>query len=101
MNARTCKSCHKTIWWTVTTNGTKMPIDAHTYPDGNVTIKSDGRGGYIATVHGPLFLDALDRQEPEPNRFKSHFATCPDAAKFRRKIVQGRTSAAVRAGEDD
>jgi hypothetical protein len=58
-NADKCRSCGAEIVWLKTINGKNMPVDAETFEDGD-----------------ELF---------EPKRHTSHFATCPDAEKFRRK----------------
>lgn len=52
-----CKSCNAEIIWLKTAAGKNMPVDADTY-------------------HGE---EQFDRE-----KHQSHFATCPDADKFRK-----------------
>ena len=66
-----CSSCGAAIFWERTKNGKHIPVDAAPSPDGNIEM----RGG-IAHVVG----DEL----PLAPRFKSHFATCPNAAQHRK-----------------
>lgn len=54
-----CNSCRAKIIWFKTAAGKNMPVDEHTV--------------------GP------DDQEYDPPRHVSHFATCPNADKHRRK----------------
>lgn len=51
-----------------------MPLDAEPTEDGNVVISEDLLGELIGTV------------EPKATapRYKNHFATCPDAERFRK-----------------
>jgi hypothetical protein len=57
-------------------SGRANPVDAEPAENGNIWIGEDGIGRVVAkgnyeTVCVPLYI--------------SHFATCPDAAKFRKK----------------
>lgn len=76
-----CKSCNASIEWVSTPTGKKMPIDGDPAPDGNVVL----RGGK-AVVLGPEMLAELPANVP---RFKSHFATCPNAAQHRKEPARG------------
>jgi hypothetical protein len=77
----TCRSCGAGIVWAVTAKGKRMPVDAEPHPDGNVTTVPNGagRGTLLALVHPPG-QQPLDADEP---RYRSHFATCPQAAAHR------------------
>lgn len=70
----TCRSCGAEITWTRTGTDRAMPLDPHPHPDGNVLIE-----GGTCTVLGPLEVE-LHRDQP---RYRSHFATCPNAADHR------------------
>lgn len=74
----TCRSCGRPIRWARTTKAKRIPIDLAPVDDGNVTL-SDDRDP-IATVHPPgqAPLDAGPR-------YVSHFATCPDADRHRKR----------------
>lgn len=54
-----CRSCGAAIVWVRTTSGKAMPVNAGSATVGDLTF--------------------------EPGRHVSHFSTCPDASKFRRK----------------
>lgn len=71
-----CRSCGKTIWWLTTTAGNTMPVDPEEVPDGNIVLVD----GKAHTLRGDLF-----EEKHEGPRYKSHFATCPQAAQHRRK----------------
>jgi hypothetical protein len=62
-------------------SGTNMPLDAEPSPRGNIFIPSDGVRA--------AFLNGDDLAEnnipPDVARYLSHFATCPNAARHRRK----------------
>lgn len=79
-----CGSCHAEIEWVVTESGARMPLDVASVEGGNLTFT--GR-----TVNGGREVRYMKRQgreggllaEPAPT-YVSHFATCPDAAQYRR-----------------
>lgn len=80
--ASACKSCGAAILWAVTEKGAKIPVDVEPTTDGNVAIQPNAdQSGWLAFIAGPL------EQVPGSSsvRRKSHFATCPNAAKHRRK----------------
>ena len=56
-----CKSCGKAIVWLKTERGKNIPVDADSVSDKEAKIF-------------------------DPDTMVSHFATCPDADRFRRKI---------------
>lgn len=68
-----CKTCGQPIRWVKTANGKAMPLDVEPCEDGNLVV-----------VDGVAFSAyTLDVQEGR-QRFKSHFATCPQAKQHRR-----------------
>lgn len=87
-----CASCKAPITWTLTENGKRMPIDAEPVAEGNIEIVGETRrhladGGTETT---PV-IRVLKKGEGDtlpglsaPSRYVSHFATCPDAGKFRK-----------------
>lgn len=75
-----CDSCGARIRWVHTSTGKAMPVDDLPTEDGNVVlVKPDGGPLVARVITKGEHVDALTA------RFKSHFATCPDAAKHRRR----------------
>lgn len=70
----TCNSCGAEIQWLATCNGKSIPLDVTPAEDGNLVIV-DGVARVIKKGQDPQFKV----------RWKSHFATCPNAARHRRK----------------
>ncbi len=68
-----CHSCEAPVRWVRTASGKAMPIDPEPVDGGNVWLDSNG----VAHVGD-------EQWAPSPRRYKSHFATCPNAAKHRR-----------------
>lgn len=58
-------------------NNKPIPLDPDPVPDGNLGIRDDGR---VYSMGNPE-QGALDVGVP---RYKTHFATCPNAAEHRR-----------------
>lgn len=74
-----CRSCGAEIFYATTTTGKAMPLDVDPHPDGNVIVeRQDGRLG--CRVLGNAAPAARDEV-----RYRSHFATCPNAAAHRRR----------------
>ena len=78
MNTAKCRSCGAEIIWCKTTSGKSMPVDVAPAKGGTIEIV-DG----IAEIAGEVKRDQSDAGLV-PFLHKSHFATCPDAAKHRR-----------------
>ena len=81
-----CRSCGAPIMWIRTTRGKPMPVDMEEerfYPD------PQGEKLYIMEDGHPMKgTPAPEGEEDLPcvaHGFTSHFATCPDAEKFRRR----------------
>jgi hypothetical protein len=71
-----CRSCGASIIWAKTANGGLMPVDVTSVEGGNVDLDRVRTGFARATV---VASDA------GVFRYVSHFATCPDAAKHRKR----------------
>lgn len=71
-----CRSCGADILWCRTEGGHLTPVNAEPDDTGNMVIL-DG----IAKV----VKDSLFEPMTEGTRYKSHFATCPAAAKHRKR----------------
>jgi hypothetical protein len=69
-----CRSCGAEIIWAVTTEGTRMAVDARPSEAGNVILEPRGRARMVGT-HERSTIGV---------RHTSHFATCPDAVGRRR-----------------
>ena len=79
---KTCKSCGAAIIWIETENGKKMPCDADpvTYwknPKGKATVITPNGETYRADLEG-------DIMNATGYGYIPHWATCPQAANFRR-----------------
>lgn len=78
----TCRSCGASIWWAVTHNGERMPVDVEPVDHGNVMIAAGPwrpmNGTLVIVDQGPGLFD-----EPGQGRYLPHFATCPDADSWR------------------
>lgn len=78
----TCQSCGAAIFWAVSVNGSRMPINAEPVVDGNVLVSvsrsNPENKKCIVLAHAAV--------KPKDRRlFTSHFSTCPNARKHRRK----------------
>ena len=72
-------SCGASIYWVITADGKRMPIDANPDPAGGfvVTLKDDG------SLHAEAFMGLLPEHAGR-KRYTSHFASCCDADSFRK-----------------
>lgn len=78
MQPAKCRTCGAEILWLRTAaTGALMPIDRVPVVDGNVAILD----GKAHVIKGDLFEPMIE----DGPRYKSHFATCPDAQKHRKK----------------
>jgi hypothetical protein len=81
----TCRSCGAEVRWVITAGeGKEMPIDVVPVENGNLEVVGRAQNRYGAEVakvacRNPGELSMLDGV-----RFVPHFATCPDAADWRR-----------------
>ncbi len=74
-----CGSCQAEIIWAVTTRGKDMPVNADPAPGGNVAL--DYRPG-----QDPLARVLTTTQQFGRNNLRlSHFATCPQAPRWRKR----------------
>lgn len=75
-----CKSCRRPIVFLPTKKGRQMPVDPETCDDGNVVMRRWAGGDPV--VH--ILADGEEPLEGEI-RYRSHFASCPEADKHRRR----------------
>lgn len=84
-----CRSCRAPLLWAVTAaKGKAIPLDPDPHPDGNVELgrrveTADGRSAPLAHVVDRR-QEALFEEPSTPARYLSHFATCPDADRYRK-----------------
>lgn len=86
MNIEPCRSCHAPVIWAVTEAARSMPVDAEPSAAGTLVLEQrvEGRPPLARTIKAELRGGRTDLHT-------SHFATCPEAAKWRtRKAAQGR-----------
>lgn len=75
-----CQSCGAPMIWTVTEKGKRMPVDASPAPAARgFRIEGD------LTPGGSLLARFTAAPQPGEALYQSHFATCPDAGRFRRQ----------------
>lgn len=72
----TCRSCGAPIIFAVTAKGRRMPLDLVRVPEGNIEVDIGDAGSLLASVVP---------SGSAPTLYKSHFATCPNAKKHRRR----------------
>jgi hypothetical protein len=78
-----CRSCGAAIRWAVTATGKRIPLDPEPVDGGNIVIDNSGPHGPIATVVGKATQPGLFGDDSP--RYVSHFATCPNADRHRRR----------------
>lgn len=76
LESAACRSCGAAVVWAVTDAGKRMPIDPEPVVVGNLIL--DQRDGQYRVRSAPPVATPL------PKRWVSHFATCPQADKWRR-----------------
>jgi hypothetical protein len=76
---RLCRSCEAPIIWAVTEKGKPIAIDVKPATDGNVLL--------IGSVHNPVahVLANGTAQDSTTVRYRSHWASCPHAASWRKR----------------
>jgi hypothetical protein len=68
------------MFWALTAAGKRIPVDWEPHPDGNLYIVGyDSTTPKVEARTGESLLDGTS------GPFKSHFATCPNAAEHRRR----------------
>lgn len=79
--ADVCRSCRAPIVWAVTADGKRMPLDAVPAADGNLAARRMPDGTLQVRVLTADLPDVADSERPAI----SHFASCPDADRHRRR----------------
>jgi hypothetical protein len=73
-----CTGCNAPIFWAVTSAGKRIPVDVTPVRGGNIRIFESPTTGVATALYQP-------KPAPEEESYVSHFATCPEAASFRRR----------------
>ena len=76
----TCRSCGAPIRWVLTDKGRRMPLDPDPHPDGNIMPVTVTVGGAFPREETRAFVTTA----PDGPAWRSHFATCPHAARHRK-----------------
>lgn len=76
-----CKGCGASIWWNRTKNGKMIPCDIT--PIGFREVP--GARGKIVTQDGRIVSCEFTDDPDAEKGFLPHFATCPNAADFKRR----------------
>ena len=85
----TCRSCHaEVIWVKVAPNNKRMPIDPNPDPAGNVLVDMHRRTAIVVSTEELKLLEEVGKHAP---LYRSHFASCPQADRWRRKDAQPRS----------
>lgn len=76
-----CRACPSpVVWKRHERTGKAAPIDLYPDPAGNVVLVGDDK----YRVLGKVELAEIEAgRTPDPERFTSHYATCPAASSFR------------------
>lgn len=77
-----CKACGARIMWIPTEKGGMMPCDPKPIP-----YKEDQAGNLTLITSEGKVIKAKADATSESKGFVSHFATCPEADKFRKRGV--------------
>jgi hypothetical protein len=80
-----CRSCRAEIWWAETLAGKRIPVDAEPAPDGNVVLLREGHGEAPPVVRVTSQAQADTLIPDVGTRYVSHYATCPQAAEWRKR----------------
>lgn len=91
----TCRSCGAEIFWCVTPANKRIPLDAKPCTDGNLVTRTQAGDDGREVLDGPMLALSVAAVEklaengiaapPGEPKFKSHFATCKDASRWRTK----------------
>jgi hypothetical protein len=74
------ENCDAEIFWVETQKGKLMPVDAEPTGIGNIVIVGRTLTGAVSV----RYLSTREMEDSTENRYTSHFATCVDAARYRR-----------------
>jgi hypothetical protein len=84
MTGDLCKSCGARVQWAMTERGKRMPVDYEPSPAGNILLQYRMNQPPLAVYLGADAIEHLDGLQRH-RLFTSHFATCPQAKRWRKK----------------
>lgn len=76
MEKSQCWGCRATIFWCMMPSGKWMPLDETPHPQGNIAVINGQEEGVIVKPGAKL--------DDGVSLYKTHYATCSYAARFRR-----------------
>jgi hypothetical protein len=83
MRVEQCRSCKAPIIWAIARTGRPMPVDVEPIAGGNIELDEQQATPQALRPLAPLAR--LVRAEPGVLRYRSHFASCPDSWKWKRR----------------
>lgn len=84
--ASTCASCSaRIIWCRSASSGKHMPVDIEPTAEGTIVLDATPMQPIATVLSGAELATARAARPENPRLRTSHFATCPDAARHRRK----------------
>ena len=83
MNKHKCRSCGAAIIWSETITSRLMPLDAEPVKEGNIVLGLRKNLPPLALYQTEQQLERL--REKGELLYMSHFVTCPQASKWRKK----------------
>lgn len=79
-----CRSCGAEIVWAKTQNGKNIPIDAQSHESGNIMLVA-ASSTILEPPYAVILRTVADMAGVPPEKLhRTHFATCPKAADWRR-----------------
>lgn len=86
-----CRSCHAAIIWGISAAGKDIPVDAEPVQDGNLQLTP--ATGILGNK--PIVMAvSVARRARYSKLYVAHFATCPEADKWRRRAPTTRSRTA-------
>lgn len=81
-----CRSCRQRIVWAVVrASGKRIPLDPEPRGDGNLAVIGATDTGVPAITYLRGGTPPMGDDPVDADRFATHFATCPNAARHRRR----------------
>lgn len=87
----TCDACQAPLVWAKTTKGRNMPLDARRNERTGQLVAAEFENGNVADTgqvahgHRGQLVPVVAVVEPGPRRWRSHFASCPHAERYRKR----------------
>jgi len=91
MKTTSCKSCGALIVWATSDTGKAMPVDVEPSEGGTIVLHG--------TDPNPIFRVLRKGEKYAGMLYRSHFSTCPNAARHRRQRNDGPSWMAGSDGE--